>query len=70
MKLAGLSPEAHGTLHALRNLSEVRRFDRRVAHEPVERRYAELVERKGETAKLCVTDEGRAVKLFAAADGP
>ena len=68
MKLVGLSPEAHGILRALRTLSEVRRFDRKVARELVERRYAELVEEEGKPAKLCLTDRGRAVPLLAAPD--
>jgi hypothetical protein len=63
MKLAGLSPEAHGTLRALRHLREVRQFDRTVARELIEHRYAELIERDGLSPKLCVTREGDALPL-------
>ncbi len=68
MKLAGLSPEAHGTLRALRNLREVRRFDRKIGRELIERRYAKLVERDGLPPWLCVTAEGDAVQLSEAPD--
>jgi hypothetical protein len=58
MKLAGLSPEAHGTLQALRSLCEIHRFDRNIARELVEHRYAKLIEKDGGPAKLRVTEEG------------
>ena len=67
MKLAGLSPEAHGTLRALRNLREVRRFERSVAQELIQHRYATLV-RRGKVEKLCIVGEESNVRPFRAID--
>ena len=55
--IIGLSPSAHGTLLALRDLGEVRLVEEAVAAELVEHGYAERV-RNG----LRVTDAGRSFR--------
>ena len=59
MVIAGLSPEAHGTLMALQGLREIRVHDEAVAQELVRHGYAEIVD-----GKLQVTDEGIGARLF------
>ena len=69
MKLAGLSPEAHGPLRALRNLREVRRFERSVAQELIQHRHATLVS-EGNVDKLRLAGDGDNVRPFRASGRP
>jgi hypothetical protein len=59
MKIADLSPEAHGTLLALQGLREIRLRDEVVAEELVEHGYAEIV-----NGKLRATEDGLSLRPF------
>jgi hypothetical protein len=59
VELSGLSPEAHGTLLALRDLREIAVRDKAIALELIERGYAELM-----NGKLRVTIQGMSARPF------
>jgi len=69
MKLAGLSPEAHGTLRALRNLARLRAFEITAADELIRGKYAEIRSENG-LPTLRITQAGIAAPLDSAEGRP